>query len=106
MFAIYVFTSKGPVYLYALQVIFVILICYLLWRVETLSDLSFPVNDTEEEMVTTEHEEDNALSLSIRNRSASSLGLSKNIGPLLKKYCKEQQLYLQYDISIIQLAPY
>ena len=104
VFAFYVFTSEGPVYQYAMQVIFVILICYLLWRVETLSDLSLPVNDAAEEIVTTEHEEDNALSLSIRNRSALPLGLSKNIGPLLKMYCEEPQLYLQYDISIFKLA--
>ena len=94
VFAIYVFTSKGPVYQYAMQVIYVILICYLLWRVETLSDLSIPVNDAAEEMATTEYEEDNTLSLSIRN----------NIGPLLKKYCEGQQLYLQYDLSIFKLA--
>lgn len=94
VFAIYVFTSKGPVYQYAMQVIYVILICYLLWRVETLSDLSIPANVAAEEIVATEHEEDNALSLSIRN----------NIGPLLQKYCEEPQLYLQYDISVTQLA--
>ena len=87
-----------------MQVIFVILICYLLWRVETLSDLSIPVDDAAEEMATTENVEDNDLSLSIRNRSALPLGLSKNIGPLLKKCCEEQQLYLQYDISVTQLA--
>ena len=89
-FAIYVFIYEGTVYLYAIQVIIAMLICYLLWRVETLSDLSIPVNNT--------------LSLSIRNSSAQNLGLSKNIGPLLEKYCEEQQLYLQYDISLTQLA--
>jgi len=68
-----------------MQVILVVLICYLLWRVETLSDLSIPVNDTTEEMVTT---------LSIRS----------NIGPLLKKYCEDAQLYLQYDITANQLS--
>jgi AraC-like DNA-binding protein len=30
--------------------------------------------------------------------------LSKNIGPLLKQHCEEAQLYLQYDISLTQLA--
>ena len=94
VFAIYVFTSKGPVYQYAMQVIYVILICYLLWRVETLSDLCIPVNDAEEETVATEHEEENTLSMSIRN----------NIGPLLKKHCEETQLYLKYDLTLSQLA--
>jgi AraC-like DNA-binding protein len=41
-----------------------------------------------------ENVEDNDLSLSIRN----------NIGPLLKKHCEDTQLYLQYDISLSQLA--
>ena len=94
VFAIYVFTSKGPVYLYAMQVIYVILICYLLWRVETLNDLSIPVDDAAEEMVTKEHEEDNALSLSMRN----------NVGPLLKVHCEEPQLYLQQDLTLFRLA--
>ena len=39
-FGIYAFTNQGPVYQYAMQVIALILIGYLLWRVETLSDLS------------------------------------------------------------------
>ena len=94
VFAIYVFTSKGPVYQYTMQVIYVVFICYLLWRVETLSDLSIPVDDAREETATTENVEDNDLSLSVRN----------NIGPLLKKCCEERQLYLQYDISVTQLA--
>ena len=40
-------------------------------------------------------DEDNTLSLSMRHRSASPLGLSKNIEPLLKQYCEESRLYLQ-----------
>ena len=94
VFAIYVFTSKGPVYQYAMQVIYVILICYLLWRVETLSDLSIPDDDAEEETGATEHEEDNALSLSMRN----------NVGPLLKVHCEEPQLYLQQDLTLFRLT--
>jgi AraC-like DNA-binding protein len=33
-----------------------------------------------------------------------SLSLSRNIGPLLQQHCEETQLYLQYDITISQLA--
>ena len=94
VFAIYVFTSEGTFYQYAMQVICAVLICYLLWRVETLSDLSISVDDTEEETDTSENVEDNALLLSIRN----------NIGSLLKKHCEDTQHYLQYDISLPQLA--
>ena len=83
----YAFLSEGPLSQYAMQLIGIVLIGYLLWRVETLSDLSLP-----------------DLSLSIRNRSASPLGLSKNIGPLLKKYCEDPQLYLQNDVSLSLLA--
>ena len=39
-FVIYAFTSEGVVYQYAMRLIIIVLICYLLWRVETLSDLS------------------------------------------------------------------
>ena len=91
-----------PAYDYIVQVLGIVIVCYLVWRVETLSDLSIPtqadkpiaINDADEETDTTEDVEDNDLSLSIRN----------NIGPLLKKHCEEKQLYLQYDISLSQLA--
>lgn len=77
-------------YDYAMEMTVVLLVGYLLWRVETLSDLSISVNNAAEEMV--------------RNRPASSFSLSKNIEPLLKEFCEERQLYLQYDMSIMQLA--
>jgi AraC-like DNA-binding protein/uncharacterized membrane protein YfcA len=93
-FGIYVFTSEGPVYQYAMEVIYVLLICYLLWRVETLSDLSVPVNDVEEEADVTVDVEDKDLPLSIRN----------HIGVLLQQHCIDKQLYLQHDLNIIQLA--
>ena len=96
VFVVYAFVSKGPAYQYAMQIVVVILICYLLWRVETLSDLS--ISQQQDLPI------DNTLSLSVRNRSASPLGLSKNIEPLLKQFCEEQQLYLQYDITLSRLA--
>ena len=85
VFGIYALTGQGPTYQYAMQIIIAVLIFYLLWRVETLSDLNLPVHETAEEENT---------SLSIRN----------HIGPLLKMHCEEPQLYLQYDISLSQLA--
>ena len=94
VFGIYAIGARGPASLYVFEINDIVLICYLLWRVETLSDLSLPVNDAADEMVTTEHEEDNALSLSMRI----------DIGPLLKMYCEEPQLYLQHDLSLFQLA--
>ena len=93
-FSVYALVGEGLVYQYAMQAIVIVLSCYLLWRVETLSDLSLPVNDAEERTDAKEDVEDNDLSLSMRN----------NIGPLLEKFCEEQQLYLQHDISLSQLA--
>ena len=89
MFVIYAFVSEGVFYQYAMQAIIVVLICFLLWRVETLSDLSISVND---------------LSSSICNRSTMDTVPAKNVGPLLKRYCEEPQLYLQHDLTLLQLA--
>ena len=102
VYAIYSLDVGELIYEYAMEGINIVLICYLLWRVETLSDLSIAVSDAEEETDTTEKVEDN--DLSIRNRSTSAALLAKNIGPLLKKHCEDTQLYLQYDISLSQLA--
>ena len=98
-FGIYTSEIGGPTNKYIVQVNNIFLICYLLWRVETLSDLSSSIqtdtitttNDAEEE---TDITENNGLSLTV----------STNIGLLLKRYCEEPQLYLQHDISAIQLA--
>ena len=68
-----------PVYEYVSQALAVVLVCYLLWRVETLSDLSV-------------------------SHDAPSLTISSNIGSLLKQYCEQPRLYLQYDISLSRLA--
>ena len=97
-FAIYSFDMGDMAYEYAMEVNIMILVCYLLWRVETLSDLSTPIQTDIAE------DEDNTLSLSERHSSASPLGLSKNIEPLLKQYCEEPHLYLQHDINISRLA--
>jgi AraC-like DNA-binding protein len=88
-YAFYSLDAGELLYEYAIEVIITVLVCYLLWRIETLSDLSHPVNDAEEV-------ED--------NRSAVVASSAKNIGSLLKQYCEEPQLYLQHDISAMQLA--
>ena len=67
------------IYEFAMEVINIVLICYLLWRVETLSDLT-------------------------PHQTTLVASPAKNIGPLLKQHCEEPQLYLQYDISLPQLA--
>lgn len=101
---VYTYVIEGLAYEFFIQVIDVMLVCYLLWRVETLSDLSLSMNDANEETVAMTHVVDDDQSSSMRYRSASPLGMSKNIGPLLKQHCEESQLYLQYDISLTELA--
>ena len=90
----YAFVGDAPFFQYANQVIGIVLIGYLLWRVETLSDLSLPINDEDEKTSAAEDVEDNDLPLSIRN----------NIGLLLQKHCIETQLYLQHDLTLLQLT--
>ena len=102
-FGIYTSEIGGLANKYIVQVNNIILICYLLWRVETLSDLSIsqlqdlPI-ETEADSLTVQtdiaEDEDNTLSLSMRH----------NIEPLLKQYCEESHLYLQHDINISRLA--
>ena len=84
MFVVYALTNENQIFIYVMLVISAVFICYILWRVETLSDLSTSIQS----------DAGNALSLTIRN----------NIGPLLKQYCEDTHLYLQYDISLSQLA--
>ncbi len=81
---IYEVGFSWPAYDYIVQVLGIVVVCYLVWRVETLSDLSIhqmqilPI----------------ALSQTLRD----------DIGPLLKRYCEEQQLYLQHDLTLAELC--
>ena len=94
VYAIYLIDVGELIYEYAMEALLVVLICYLLWRVETLSELNIPISDAEDETSIPEDVEDNVHALSIRY----------NLGPLLKQHCEEPQLYLKYDISLAQLA--
>ena len=108
-FGIYTSEIGGLANKYIVQVNNILLICYLLWRVETLSDLSTSIltdtiittNDAEEG---TNTHENKGLSLTVSSRSTLVALPTKNIGSLLKRYCEEPQLYLQHDISAMQLA--
>ena len=88
MFGIYVSGVGGLVYEYVVQVGGILLICYLLWRVEMLSDLSIrQPQSVNEEMVTTEEQ-----------------AARDDIGLLLQQHCIDTQLYLQHDLTVTQLA--
>lgn len=98
VFGIYASGVGGMAYEYTVQTLDIVLVCYLLWRVETLSDLSIPLSRylSVAEPVITEAEdvEDNGLSETNR----------ENIGTLLQQHCIDTQLYLQHDLNISQLA--
>ena len=95
VFAIYVLAGGNLIYEFILQAIVIVLICYLLWRVETLSDLSNPQPQSlPTDETTTEEMEDNSLSPTIRD----------NIEALLQQHCIDAQLYLQHDLTVSQLA--
>ena len=104
MFVVYALTNENQIFIYVMLVITAVFICYLLWRVETISDLSILIQSDTAIAV------DDEADLNVpdeRGRGISpgvKLSLSQNIGPLLKQYCEEPQLYLQYDISLSQLA--
>lgn len=102
VFAVYVFTSEGTVYQYAMQMIILVLICYLLWRVETLSDVSIQFAPAESEASDYQSSSKDLLQA---NRDRSTLvALPANIGVLLQQHCIDTQLYLQHDLNLSQLA--
>ena len=81
-FSLYAFERQGLFYKYAAQVNNILLICFLVWRIETLSDLS----------------------ISQEQDLPADLDSTYNIEPLLQKHCIDTQLYLQHDLTLFQLA--
>jgi len=79
-------------------VISVVFLCYILWRVETLSDLSIPLSQgqcvAEPVTIMAEDVEGNGLSQAMR----------EHFGALLQQHCIDTQLYLQHDLNLSQLA--
>ena len=95
IFGIYALGIDGLTYQYVVQINDIVLICYLLWRVETLNDLSISQQQSLPE----------DLSISVNEESdVSPKILTDNIGPLLQKYCIDTQLYLQHDLTLLQLS--
>ena len=94
-FHLYSYTTDEPAYKYIMQVISLVLIGYLLWRVETLSDLSIsqPQSIPADASLTAKHES-----------TISQKETTDNIGPQLQQYCIDTQLYLQHDLTLHQLA--
>ncbi|MBR4736003.1 MAG: helix-turn-helix transcriptional regulator [Bacteroidales bacterium] len=76
---------------YLLQIDCIIIVGLLLWRVETLPQLSESAPKEEDP---SEDEQ----------KVSASPAIPSNIGPLLKKRCEDRQLYLQNDLTLAQLA--
>ena len=98
MFAIYALNGGDLAYEYILQLVVIVLICYLLWRVETLSDLSISQQQSqmaaELAAVESEDADHDELPQAIRDKIRTSL----------QQHCIDTQLYLQHDLTISQLA--
>ena len=101
VFGIYAFGVKGMTYHYVVQMNDIVLICYLLWRVETLSDLSIPQTQT---LAVDLSIPTNQEVLTQQPEGKSQKEFTDNIGPLLQQYCIDTQLYLQHDLTLLQLA--
>ena len=86
MFGYYVSGDSGMTYEYITQVGCIVMVCVLLWRVETLSSLT-PGLPGE----------------SLPGESLPGEGLV-DIELLLQKHCIDKQLYLQRDLNVNQLA--
>ena len=96
-FVMYSSTSEGgSVLLYLLQIDCIIIVALLLWRVETLPQLSeSPAPEAEPAEEGQEEQQANA--------SAVPAAPTK-ITTLLKEHCENTQLYLQHDLTLAQLA--
>ena len=118
VFAVYAFIYEGTACLYAMRLIYALLICHLLWRVETLSDLcatqAQPLSVEAEPAATECLDNDGERgapddeSQPTDGESQPTDGLSpttsSNIETLLQQYCIDTRLYLQHDLTLHQLS--
>ena len=120
-FNVYIFEVGGQAFECVMQVIDAVVICYFLWRAETLNDLSlqdvsgsevaaFSGSEVTSQQVTPEQSSPthnlsgDEEEYSRAEATDAPLSVRNNIGPLLEQYCEASQLYLQNDISLTQLA--
>ena len=108
--SIYAWETKAPSVKYVTQLFNIIISLFLLWRVETLSDLG---TDHEKDLATAataadvpDTERPSAAADAAADVEANSLSplLSDNIAKLLRYHCEEKLLYLQHDLTLQQLA--
>ena len=92
-FSLYAYEHLGLFFKYAARINTILLTGFLVWRAETLSDLSQFDSKSVSTSVPSETIDDD-LSSTVQDQ----------IGPLLQQYCVDTQLYLQHDLTILQLA--
>ena len=97
VFGIYASGVGGPAYEYIIQVCGILLICYLLWRVETLSDLSIS-------QTLPKSDEVKAAETATTEVKTSTAADSDDIGVQLQHFCIDTRLYLKHDLTVNQLA--
>ena len=93
---IYAFELHGTFFKYMAQMNEVVLVCFLVWRTETISDLSSsqPLFLDTDKVSDAEGMMDADISTTTQD----------NISLLLQRHCIDTQLYLQHDLTIHQLA--
>ena len=91
-FGIYVSGDGGPVYESVVQMCSILLTCFLLWRVETLPELNSLTPDP------------SPTSTPIAPSRGGGGEALANIEQLMDERCVGGQLYLQHDLSLLQLA--
>lgn len=105
----YVSGDGSMAYEYIVQVLGIVLVCHLLWRVETLSDLSIPVAldaavSVEDAVAETTATEDIVGNGETPSSEALSDATYEQIGSLLQQHCEGTLLYLQHGLTLSQLA--
>ena len=83
LFCYYVVGYGSITYEFIIQLCGIALVAYLLWRVETLQDLSVSQSPSSETISDATYEQ---------------------IGALLKQQCEDTQLYLQHDLTLSHLS--
>ena len=94
----------GMFYEYVIQVCGIVLVGHLLWRVETLSDLSGSGIQEDEETGIQEGEGEDLPSANTEQPDTLSDDAYEEMTLLLQKHCIDTGLYLQHDLNKAQVA--
>ena len=95
-FSLYVFELQGLFFKCAAQLNVIMLTLFLLWRVETLSDLTIQKDSV--------HEVTSPDNPTPSNHDNLTTSRPQDLATLLQQHCIDTQLYLQHDLTLMQLA--